>query len=152
MSGKHRLKHDGWVVIADGGKALFLRNEGDEKFPNLEVFRELQHDNPPTREQGTDRPGRLNDGGTRHRSSVQETDWHKLEEERFAKDISGRLYKHAHARRFSDLILVAAPAILGEIRKELHDEVKSRLIAEIGKDLTNHPVDKIESLVLHSQE
>src|SRR5690606_16991809 len=26
------LNHDAWVVVLDGRKALFLRNEGDEKF------------------------------------------------------------------------------------------------------------------------
>lgn len=151
MTDKHRLKHDGWIVIADGEKALFLRNEGDEKFPNLEVFRELEHENPPNREQAANRPGRFNDASGNHKSSVADTDWHRLEKERFAKDISERLYKHAHAGRFSNLILVASPMILGEIRKELHVEVKSRLVAEVDKDLTNHPVDKIETLILHSQ-
>ena len=151
MSDRHRLKHDGWLVIADGEKALFLRNEGDEKFPNLEVFRELEQENPPNREQAANRPGRFNDGTNVHRSAVADTDWHRLEKERFAKDIGGRLYKHAHANRFSDLLLVASPMILGEIRKELHDEVKSRVVGEVDKDLTNHPVDKIEALVLHSE-
>ena len=51
-----KLEHDLWVVVADGEKALFLRNEGDAKYPNFEVFREVHEENPPTREQGTDRP------------------------------------------------------------------------------------------------
>lgn len=54
-----RLKHDTWVLVADGEKALFLRNEGDAEYPNLEVVREMHDDNPPTREQGTDQPGPL---------------------------------------------------------------------------------------------
>ncbi|TIO99116.1 MAG: host attachment protein, partial [Mesorhizobium sp.] len=29
-----KLKRGLWVVVADGEKALFLRNEGDSKFPN----------------------------------------------------------------------------------------------------------------------
>ncbi|WP_306119695.1 MULTISPECIES: host attachment family protein [unclassified Roseitalea] len=156
------LSHDGWVVVADGEKALFLRNEGDEKFPNLEVFREDEQRNPPTREQGTDTPGRFNDGGTGsrampagaghgHRSAVDETDWHRLEKDRFARDIADRLYKYAHAGRFRALVLAAAPHVLGEIRKALHPEVADRIIAEVDKDLTNHAVDKIEKLLLHSE-
>src|SRR5690606_28308351 len=70
-----KLEHDVWVVVADGEKALFLRNEGDEKYPNLEVFREISEENPPTHDQGTDRPGRFTDGGGNvHKSAVQETD------------------------------------------------------------------------------
>jgi len=147
MSEPIRLKHNGWVVVADGAKALFLRNAGDEKFPNLQIFRKEEQDNPPTREQGSDRPGRFNDGGPGHRSAVAETDWHALAEERFAADLSNILYKRAHKGDFSELVLVAAPAVLGELRKDLHKEVAARVIAEIAKDLTNHAVGDIEKLL-----
>lgn len=142
------LKHDGWVVVADGEKALFLYNEGDGLHPNLKVFRELEHENPPSREQGTDKPGRYAEAGTARRSAVETTDWHRIEKERFAKEISERLYKYAHAKRFKSLVLVAPPVVLGDLRKELHQEVTDRIVAEIAKDLTGHPVDKIESLLL----
>ncbi|GAB4516932.1 MAG: host attachment family protein [Roseibium sp.] len=147
MSESIRLKHNGWVVVADGAKALFLRNAGDEKFPNLEIFRKEEQDNPPTRDQGSDRPGRFNDGGPGHRSAVADTDWHDLAEERFASDLSDILYKRAHKGDFKELVLVAAPAVLGELRKGLHKEVASRVIAEIDKDLTNHAVGDIEKLL-----
>ncbi|QKV17441.1 host attachment protein [Oricola thermophila] len=153
-----KLKNKGWLVIADGEKALFLRNDGDEKFPNLTVFREIEHENPRTGEQGTDKPGRLNDGGgaegsapagaNAHRSAVQETDWHKLEKERFAKELADILYKHAHKGSFSEIVLVAAPGVLGTLRKELHKEVADKVIGEVDKDLTGHPVHEIEKLVL----
>ena len=145
-----RLKHEGWLVVLDGEKALFMRNEGDEKFPNLAVFREFEQENPPTHEQGTDQPGRMPDGANVHKSAVQETDWHRLEKERFAKDIADRLYKHAHAGRIKELVLVASPMVLGEVRKEMHEAVRDRVVAEVDKDLTNHPVHEIEKLVLHS--
>jgi protein required for attachment to host cells len=145
-----RLKHDGWVVVADGSKALFLRNSGDEKFPQLEVFREEEQENPPTHEQGTHRPGRMPSGGNGHRSAVADTDWHQLAEDRFAKDLAGILYRQAHKHNYKDLVLVAAPSVLGEMRKELHKEVSDKIVAEIDKDLTNHPVDQIEKLVLAS--
>ena len=142
-----KLKHDGWLLIADGEKALFMRNEGDEINANLQVFRELENDNPPTREQGESRPGRLNDSGS-HRSAVQETDWHRVEKQRFAKDIADRLHNQAMKGSFEQLVIVAPPAVLGDMRKELHKDVQDRIIAEIAKDLTKHPVDQIEKLVL----
>lgn len=145
-----RLKHDGWVVVADGRKALFLRNTGDARFPVLEVFREEEQDNPPTREQAANRPGRLADGSGVHRSAVADTDWHQLAEDRFAKDLAGILYRQAHQHKYENLILVASPQILGEMRKELHKEVADKVIAEIDKDLTNHPVEEIERLLLAS--
>lgn len=140
-----KIEHDAWVVVADGEKALFLRNEGDALHPNLEVVREIHENNPPSREQGTDKPGRMQDAGrTAHRSAVEETDWHRIEKERFAKEIAERLYKLAHRDNFRKLIVVAPPLVLGEMRKEFHKEVSDRIVAEVAKTLTNHPIDEIE--------
>jgi protein required for attachment to host cells len=142
-----RIPHNAYVLVGDGEKALFLRNEGDEMFPNLEVDRLLSQDNPPTHDQGSDRPGRTADSNSGRRSALEETDWHRLEKERFAKDIAARLYERAHAGKFDQLIIVAPPKTLGAIRGELHAEVKSRVMAEIDKDLTGHPVDRIEAIL-----
>lgn len=72
------LKHGLWVVVADGEKALFLRNKGDAKFPDFKVMREMAQTNPATRDQGTERPGRHSDGPSTHNSAYEETDWHRL--------------------------------------------------------------------------
>ena len=55
---KLAIPHDALVFIGDGRKALFLRNAGDAKYPDLKVERVFAEENPPTHEQGTDRPGR----------------------------------------------------------------------------------------------
>lgn len=142
-----KLEHDLWVLVADGEKALFLRNAGDALHPNLEVVREEQEENPPTREQGTDRPGRFHDGPSPHRSAVEETDWHRLAKERFADDIAAKLYKLAHKGRFKKLVVVAPPLVLGEMRGKFHKEVADKVTAEIPKTLTNHPVAEIETIL-----
>jgi protein required for attachment to host cells len=46
------------VMIGDGRKALFLRNRGTPRHVELITEGEIAQDNPPTREQGSDRPGR----------------------------------------------------------------------------------------------
>jgi protein required for attachment to host cells len=71
---KLSIPHDAYVFVGDGRKALFLRNEGDEKFPNLRAERVLVDDNPRTRDQGTDRPGRgFARRGSSRRSSMETT-------------------------------------------------------------------------------
>ena len=142
------LDHDVWVLVADGEKGLILRNEGDKDYPNLEVVREMHEENPPTREQGTDRPGRFNDGPSVHRSAVADTDWHRIAKERFAEEIAARLYKMAHRGDFEKIVLVAPPLVLGELRKQLHKEVEQRVTAEVPKTLTNHPVYEIEQILM----
>lgn len=146
MSGV-RIGHDAWVLVGDGEKALVFRNEGDADYPNLQVVRILEHENPATREQGADAPGRYNDGMGPHRSSVENTDWHRLEKHRFAKEIADALYKAAHAGRYSQLIVAAPPVTLGDLRKVYHKEVANRIVAEIDKTLTGHPPDQIEKIL-----
>ncbi|WP_120502788.1 host attachment family protein [Sulfitobacter mediterraneus] len=136
-----------WVLIADGEKALFLENKTDGQDPFFEVFREEEQDNPPNREQAANRPGRFNDGPSVHRSAVADTDWHELAKDRFAHDLADILYKQVHKGRFSKLVIVAPPNTLGELRQELHQEVTQKVIGEVPKTLTNHPIDEIEKIV-----
>lgn len=143
-----KLKHGAWVVIADGEKALFLKNAGDATDPNLSVVAEMREENPPTREQGTDRPGRYNDGPSAHRSAVDDVDWHRLAKERFADEIADRLYAMAHRGDFDQVVLVAPPLVLGEMRKKLHKEVGDKVIGEVAKTLTNHAIPDIEKLLM----
>src|SRR5579871_709237 len=87
-----KLPHDALVFIGDGRKALFLRNAGDEQVPDLRTEQVFADDNPPTREQGTDKPGRSFARANAHRrAGVQQTDWHQLEEQRFAERVAAAL-------------------------------------------------------------
>ena len=145
------IPHDAWVIVADGEKALFMRNEGDAEHIYLDVFREEEIDNPPNREQAANRRGRQSDSTGARRYAYEDTDWKQLGKDRFAKDLAEILYKRAHANKFDKLIIAADPSTLGNLRKELHKAVQEKVIAEIDKDLTNHDLDGIEQ-VLTQQE
>jgi protein required for attachment to host cells len=142
-----KLKRGLWVVVADGEKALFLENRGDTQYPDLQVVQEMEQANPATREQGSDRPGRYSDGPSVHRSAVEDTDWHRLGKERFADEVAERLYKLAHSGAFKEMVLIAPPHILGDMRRKLHKEVAEKITVEIPKTLTNHTIDDIENLL-----
>ncbi|TIM26440.1 MAG: host attachment protein [Mesorhizobium sp.] len=142
-----KLKRGLWVVVADGEKALFLENRGDTQYPDLQVVQEMEQENPATREQGSDRPGRYSDGPSVHRSAVEDTDWHRLGKERFADEVAERLYKLAHRGAFKEMVLIAPPQVLGDMRRKLHKEVAEKIKAEIPKTLTNHTIVDIENLL-----
>ncbi|MBV7392682.1 host attachment family protein [Mameliella sediminis] len=138
-----------WVLVADGEKALFLRNDIDDINPDLNVVRIEQQENPSDREQSANRPGRMNDAGPGQKSAMDDTDWHELAKERFADDLSEILYKQAHRGAFDRIVIVAPPRTLGELRDKLHKEVLDKVVAELDKTLTNHPIDKIETLLVN---
>lgn len=132
-----------WFAIADGGKALILRNAGDDEIPDFRVVAHREIDNPPAREQGADRPGRIfTPSGAR--GAVEATDWHEFEEARFAADFAARLNRAANSGQFDRLAVAAPPKVLGELRHALSDAAKSRLFLEIASDLTKHPISTIE--------
>lgn len=139
------IPHDALVFIGDGRKALFLRNAGNEELPNLATERVFTDENPPTHEQGTDRPGRaFKRAGTNLRSSVEATDWHELEKERFVAHVAGALERVVRAEKVKKIVIVAPPRTLAELRHAFHADVKNRIVAELDKDLTNRPVWEIE--------
>ena len=67
-------------------------------------------DNPPTREQGTDRPGRAYPAAhaTTGHSAVQTTDWHEIEKDRFAQRAASALEDIVRKRDAPRLVIVAA--------------------------------------------
>ncbi len=139
------LPHNAVVLVADGRKMLFLRNEGDAEFPNLVVEQAREQDNPATRDQATDSAGRASSPQGGSQSSVEPTDFHQIEEDRFAADAADFLKTRALKNDFEKLIVVAPPKTLGELRKHYHKEVSSRLAGELDKDLTGHPIKDIET-------
>ena len=141
------LSNETWVLVADGEKALFLVNEGDAEYPVLRVRREEEQDNPPTREQAANRPGRQHESVGPGRSAYEDTDWHRLAKDRFADHLAEMLYERAHKNRFERIVLVAAPKVLAELRDKMHKEVAARVVGEVPKTLTNHPVDEIEKVL-----
>ncbi|MGZ9104730.1 MAG: baeRF12 domain-containing protein [Rhodoplanes sp.] len=141
---KISIPHDAFVFVGDGRKALFLRNEGDEKYLNLKTERVLHDLNPATRDQGSDQPGRSFASVGARRSAVEDTDWHELEEQRFAHDIADALHRIVRDRKVKALVVIAPPRTLAELRRAFHAEVKSRIVAEIDKDLTKQPIYEIE--------
>ena len=142
-----QIDHDALVLVADGRKMLMLRNEGDADYPNFQVEKVEQIDNPPTREQATHAAGQASSPMGQRQNSVEQTDFHQLEEDRFAADTALMLQKRALANDFEKLIVVAPPQTLGEMRKHYHETVRQRLVGELSKDLVGHPLPEIEKIV-----
>jgi protein required for attachment to host cells len=142
--------HNGaWVLVGDGRKALFFINKGSRDLLDLRVVETRIDENPATRDQGTDRPGRAFASVGGARSAVGDTDWHEVEEERFARAIAERINAGAEANEFSEIVIVAPPKTLGEIRKDLSKKAQSKVAGELGKDLTRHPLADIEKALTH---
>ena len=128
------------VLVGDGRNARFLRNKGTPRNPEFILEREVSQDNPPTREQGTDRPGRKSGIDGVSRTAIEETDWHQRAEQKFAAEIAETLYEMEHAHKFEELVVIAPPKMLGDLRAAFHPEVSRCIVAEVPKNLTAQPI------------
>ncbi|MDA9479608.1 host cell attachment protein [Bradyrhizobium sp. CCBAU 65884] len=144
-----KIPHHAVVFVGDGRKALFFRNEGDEKFPNLRVEAAFEDQNPATHDQGSGRPGRVSKAAhSGQRSAVETSDWHELEERCFVKQVAVAVERIVRGEPSTALIVVAPPRTLAALRSDFHPDVKRRLVAELANDLTRHPVGDIEKHLL----
>lgn len=139
-----QISHNAAVLVVDGRKMLFLRNEGDATHLNLVVEHAQEDLNPADRDQKTDAAGRA-PSSLSGQSTMDEPDYHQQEEDRFAAEVADLLKRRALGNEFESLVVVAPPRMLGELRKHYHGAVSQRLSGEIDKDLTGHPIDKIEA-------
>lgn len=140
-----RLENGTWVLVIDGEKALFFENVTDGQDPNLHVIKKEANDESPA-------PASAESVDPNEAKTPQDSDLHRSDEHRFVEDVAQQLYKAAHRGRYSKLVIVAPPKHLGTLRQNLHKEVSSKIVAEIHKTLTGHPVDQIEKILMHELE
>jgi protein required for attachment to host cells len=140
------LKNRTWILVADGARALLIRNEGSATKPKFALIHRYEQENPATREQGTDRPGRTNDATT-HKSAMEPTDWHQIAEDRFVHEIAEVISSAFERHEFDALVIAAPPTALGEMRKALPDQIRDHVLTEINKDLTHLPLPDLEVVI-----
>ncbi len=142
------LPNQALVLVADGRKMLFLRNHGDEELIDL---RTEAHDERQDRKDSdikSDAPGTVQQSAGYGRSTYEETDFHQLDEDRWAKDAADELKKRALRNDFDALAIIAPPKVLGVLRKEIHKEVERRIVLTLNKEMTDRPIRDIEELLV----
>ena len=135
------------LLVCDGRKALFLRTKGPVGDPAFEVEQEMHEKGAShTADLGADEPGRL---GTAFgpRSSIEGTDWHSAEEDAFVRRAVEAFTVLCDANSVREVVLVAPPRALATIRKVASKSLHDRVVCEIDKDLTKHPVHEIAKIV-----
>jgi len=143
------LANNALVLVTDGRKTLFFRNEGDENQIDLRTENVDEREDLKDGEMKTDAPGAIGQsGGYSGRVAYEETDFHQLEEDRWAVAAADQVNRRALNNDFEQLVIVAPPKTLGVLRKKLHKEAERRIVCEIPKEMTRRPIPDIEALVV----
>jgi protein required for attachment to host cells len=143
-----RIPNLGWVIVGDGRKAIFLRNDGTPAAPKLSIIRSCDAPaNPRTSELGTGRPGRVVNSVDGRRSGVEQPDYHDEREIAFARKTAEEIGVLCADKAAKWVALVAAPRTLAVWRQHLPEKASSKIAAELPKDLTKHPVKDITTVL-----
>ena len=142
------LANNALVLVTDGRKTLFFRNHGDINQIDLRTEAHDKREDASDTEMKTDAPGSVGQSVTSGRSTYEETDFHQLEEDRWAKTAAEAVNKRALANDFEALAIIAPPKALGTLRKELHKEVERRIVLTLNKEMTDRPIPDIEELLV----
>jgi protein required for attachment to host cells len=111
--------------------------------------RVFEEENPPTHEQGTDRPGRgFKRAATDRHGSMETTDWHQLEKEHFIERVAGVMEELVRTEDVKAIVVVAPSRTLAKLQLAIPPSIKKRIIAEVEKDLTKRPIWDIEKRLL----
>lgn len=139
-----RISSKTWVLVCDGSKALLFQNMGDAQALNLKALEVFVEPHPPTRDLGTDRPGRTYDSMGGSRSSVQDPDRHQQAEDRFLRETSNKIDELVRSATIKALVIAAPPKALGILRTCMTPATRAVVSAEIAKDLVKLPTKEIE--------
>lgn len=135
-----------YVVIADAGRAKFLEKSNHILVPVLPTHHAVD-DISIHQDKNESIPGRVGKGIAikgLHTYPLH-SDWYHIRKKAFAVEIARIL--HEMVQKYDQLILIAAPMILGCLRQNLSSLVTSKLIHAIDKDLTKASLKEIEEYI-----
>ncbi|HUG45788.1 MAG TPA: host attachment family protein [Sphingomicrobium sp.] len=136
------------IFVGDGTKMLFLRNKGDSEMLDLRTESHDERSDKMDRELKTDAPGAQSPRVGIGRDTMEESDFHQQEEDRWVKEAAEELNRRALGNDFDALVIVAPPKALGVLRKKLHKETERRVVLTVNKEMTDRPVRDIEELLV----
>ena len=135
-----------WILVANQAEAQFYSSE---RLPgNLSLIGILANKEATAhpRDLVSDAPGRAFDSQGQGRHAMEPNTGVKEEQRRrFVKEMVERLQAARVKGDIDQLVLLAAPAVLGVIRKTLNPDLQKAVVKEIPKDLIGQGVDQIQS-------
>ena len=120
------IPHGAVIALVDGKQFELFRNTGNEAHPELEAI--------PT--PGLDEHNK--GSGAHHYSSSGNPTGHLLEEDAHAAAVAAWLNQQVLGHKIDNLVVIAAPRTLGELRRHYHKQLEAVLLRELSKDLIGH--------------
>jgi protein required for attachment to host cells len=131
-----------WVSVCDSSRLRLF--QADKPNDQLHEISDKYHGASRERERElvTDRPGVAHGRGQTH-TLADENDQHKEEAAQFAREVADVLNRGALDSKYTKLYILAPPAFLGHLRKQLSEHTRKLVAEEIPVNLTKETADHI---------
>ena len=132
-----RIPSNAHIAIVDGENFTVMRNGGAPLEPKLD------------RAEQPDLSATNYSAGVRHQDNIgrEKGTSTQLDELAHAAAAAEWLNSQCVSGDIADLLVIADPKTLGEMRHHYHSELEKRLVGEIAKTMTGQPTDKIEQAI-----
>lgn len=128
-----------WIVIADGEHARFVQPDARNELRTVGAL-DSASAHLRSRDIGADRPGRaFESGASAHHAVGQRNDLHAMEKEKFIGLVGEHVGAASGRDEFDELLLVAPPRALPELREALDAATQAKLVGTLEKDLVKTP-------------
>ena len=128
-----------WYAIADGGRARFVERDENGFFHTVASFESTDLHSRAT-DLGTDRPTKVHDRAGAGRHAVEpRQDLKQQAKQDFVKLVAEELTIEHGRGAFDQLMLVAPPGVLTELKQKLAKPVADLVVRDLQKDLTKVP-------------
>ena len=132
-----KLPHNAHVAIVDGERFVVMRNAGQPFEPKLENAQKFDLD------------ATNYSAGVRHQDDIGQMKGTSTQLDELAHGAAAAewLNQKAISGEIENLLVIADPKTLGEMRHHYHSELERKLVGEIAKTLTSEPTDRIEKAI-----
>lgn len=133
-----------WILVADSTRARYFTASTPSS-----ALQEFEDDIHPVsrqheRNMTSDLPGKARGvGGAGGHAYEEPTDPKEYEANEFAKEIARHLEESLNAGKYGQLLIVAAPSFLGELRSQISERVRKLICFELDKNLATHDAEDI---------
>ena len=121
------------VAVVDGEKLALFNNTGHQSVALT------PRPTPEIAERASGAAGRISSGANPDNDTQAE--------DGFAMGVADVLNNLVLNHKVEQLLVIAAPKTMGQLRKGWHKETEARIVGEIAKDLTGHSADQISAAI-----
>jgi len=123
-----------WILVCDSQQARIFEIAAKGR---VDFLGEYGSELPRNREIAADRPGRTFDraGPGRHAMEPRQ-DAHRQAKRNFLSEMADRLDRSCRSGDFTDLVVIAPPTALGDLRSVFSKRIQTALVQEHAKEVS----------------